>query len=826
MRLTLRTLLAYLDDILEPSQTKEIGNKLAESKFASDLVERIREVMRRRRLTAPDIDGGDGLDANVVSEYLDNTLPPEKVTDVEKRCLESDIHLAEAAACHQILTLVLGEPVEITPDSRRRMYGLVSQGSGDNQAAAAAGTPANTGDKDSDEIPVAAAALQEKEQTETIGSSLPDYLKPRPVWRRALPIFGVALAISVFFVLIVTDQGYNNWLGKLLGIGERSAPAVGTPSEVANRPQAETGEPANANPSKAGAPSQAAAPISVAETSTSNDAAKAVGGPGATRTEEPAGQASKIPGAGPAGASPDASTAQNPSVEKKMASQSGSSPTGGEVGKAGADRGLKESPSSTTAVALVAPRPMPATAPSPVEAKSSAGPSSPKPPADLSPPAPPAEPAPEIRLSPKTGVLLGYDSARDDWFVLERPGLTLPNPNNSPPDTVNFDSTPKVQVPSPPAPMATDRHADQLVAPEPFDNVLELGDGLCRVWVLGGTSVRLLAPTSATRFGIELREGKIVIRSGGSKLPGTDYKPLVVAFKMGDEVSQITFLRPETQCGLEIVRGFPTKPGEDARDTSYRGALYVVSGDIRLTESVGRQRTLSAGRGISLAPSDRAVATDMNGFAFRAKGGSLLSWLNPDSRRVPAALAKVTRDFEADFMPDQPVSASIATVAKNERNPVIAELAAKTLALTNQYSALVEVLVQVPHEEAVHAAANGLRAWLPLAPDHAALLQKELVTAFPPGPHTMGTDMDDRAIVLRLLWGYNSDDARDRKTSNQLVEWLGHDRLAVRLLAIDQIRELTGQNLHFRAGMPAGDRKRIKKDWERYVERSKGLLPQ
>src|SRR6185436_9588763 len=125
MRLTLRTLLAYLDDILEPAQAKEIGEKLNESSLAASLVSRIREVMRRRRLTAPTLSGpGVGIDPNSVSEYLDNTLPPDGVADVEKICLESDVHLAEVAACHQILTLALGEPVEVPSQTRERMYAL------------------------------------------------------------------------------------------------------------------------------------------------------------------------------------------------------------------------------------------------------------------------------------------------------------------------------------------------------------------------------------------------------------------------------------------------------------------------------------------------------------------------------------------------------------------------------------------------------------------------------------------------------------------------------------------------------------------------------
>jgi hypothetical protein len=126
MRLTLRTLLAYLDDTLEPREIKQIGQKVAESDAAQELIARLKQVTRRRRLTTPaDTGQGELFDPNTVAAYLDNELPSEQVAELEKLCLESDVHLAEIAACHQILTLVLGEPALVPPTAKERMYALV-----------------------------------------------------------------------------------------------------------------------------------------------------------------------------------------------------------------------------------------------------------------------------------------------------------------------------------------------------------------------------------------------------------------------------------------------------------------------------------------------------------------------------------------------------------------------------------------------------------------------------------------------------------------------------------------------------------------------------
>ena len=124
MRLTLRTLIAWLDDTLTPAEVRTIGQQVAESPFAKELVERVQRVTRQRRLTYPGDLGSEPTDPNLVASYLDNELTPDHVAEYEKRCLTSDVHLAEVASVHQVLSLI-GQKAKVPADAKLRMYRLV-----------------------------------------------------------------------------------------------------------------------------------------------------------------------------------------------------------------------------------------------------------------------------------------------------------------------------------------------------------------------------------------------------------------------------------------------------------------------------------------------------------------------------------------------------------------------------------------------------------------------------------------------------------------------------------------------------------------------------
>lgn len=267
MRLTLRTMLAYLDNtvnphdpILLPEDAEILGRKIEESDFASGLVRRIRSSVRRERLGAPALHGkGIGLDANTVAEYLDNVLPPDRVPHFEKVCLESDVHLAEVAASHQILTIVLGRRAEVSRALRKRAYLAGSPNSKrDVEAAPTSVSPHADGVAVADPQPALAVtdiAPQPAEAAETSAAgkkktvTVPDYLKAgkEPRYKSIAIALAIAFLASVIFLRILGPFNSQHPIARLFG-GGAEVVQNDTPAIPANEP--ETNQPIDQTPSE------------------------------------------------------------------------------------------------------------------------------------------------------------------------------------------------------------------------------------------------------------------------------------------------------------------------------------------------------------------------------------------------------------------------------------------------------------------------------------------------------------------------------------------------------------------------------------------------
>ena len=233
MRLTLRTLLAYLDDLLEPAETKEIGEKIKNSKETTDLIAHIQEVIRRRRLTAPEIEGPDaGLDPNTVAEYLNNTLPAEQVVDVEKIFLESDVHLAEVAATQQIMTQVLGDPIEPSQEMLERLYALLpsTKDSTFEKGAVKNGQPVVAATSANDHIGSNSDRIDPSEKTiskpKSFEDGIPDYLKGPPIGKRILKYGAIAALLLLWVGLLwygsglLSESNSNSAIDDQVALGE------------------------------------------------------------------------------------------------------------------------------------------------------------------------------------------------------------------------------------------------------------------------------------------------------------------------------------------------------------------------------------------------------------------------------------------------------------------------------------------------------------------------------------------------------------------------------------------------------------------------------
>jgi hypothetical protein len=663
MRLTLRTLLAYLDDLLDAGDGEQISAKIKESDFASNLVVRIRDSMRRLRLGVPSLKGrGMGVDPNTVAEYLDNTMPAERVPEFERVCLESDMHLAEVASCHQVVSLVLaGHPVEIEPASRQRMYALLTTARAEAEAAAHRETPL-AGHPE----PVGAAAAA----TARRKPEIPDYLREQDT-----PARGVWLRFAVAAALVLTVGG-----GILLYMNQNKTPLAQTGDE--STPPADDGK---QNPPD--------------DKPAATDGAKNTSGPGATKTADAATDAATGVAAAAAGTATDAATADavdplhNPGADGPDRTSTPTAPVPGEPAEEPAPPVTPEGAVTDTTVdgkmpaagATETTEPgTTATAAGDVAAADAA--TTPAGDAAGTPATPPSAPAagaaaPAVgqavgRLVSEQSLLLGYVEPQG-W---ER-------------------------VPASAAVTA----GEKVLALPGFRPTVSLNSGVT-LRLIGASQVTMLPPDAADVPGIAVDFGRIVVMNTGRA--GSQ-----IRFRIQDIDAKLTFGDPSAVAAIEVYPVTLTGNDPEGITPPLIGRLYAASGGVEWEDlSGGAKQSLDAPRVVD-------VITPPPGFP--SPSGELPTWAT--GAEEPAQIEQLAADFVVKSLPPgQPARLALKEFAENRRIEVRA-LAARSLALLGDYEPLIEALNLESERPNWPQDVDALRFALALGPEHAALVRETFV---------------------------------------------------------------------------------------------------
>ncbi len=628
MRLTLRTLLAYLDDILEPADARELGQKIEESEFASGLVHRIRSVTRKLRLGAPKLAGkGMGLDANTVAEYLDNTLPQDRVPDFEKVCLESDVHLAEVASCHQILTLVLGEPADVDPALRERIRTLQARDEGPGSEPLdehherrpvedPTPPPMDRPPEDWDEKPDMPLITPATSYPTTGGSPI-----------RLLPVVATLVVAFLLALVALIAMGpldsHHPILGRFLADASPTKPAS---------PHPDQDMPRDAGPNSRD--DQAA--VTPALDGHASEPATTVNGQDASMTAvEPALPAQPAAGSGakrgdsgkadvPAGTFPLPPGTANTEPPAPLA-------TGDTAGAPAADSRIT-APGETTSMPAISPsgtKP-PGTGPASEVAEGTA--------AKPGEPAEPAkEPEPLARSTSDLHVLARFDPAAETWLRL-----------------------------APNSPIAS---GQQLIALPTYRPQIALSNGI-QLTLVGPAAVSLLDPDTGGIPGVVVQYGRILAVGDGK--PGT-----ALNVHIGDRISRVVFQDLDSVLALEVLRYQP--PGANPEEVTAHRLIGAMSAAGRLAweeEGAAGSQMLEAGQMaamIDIGPPQVTTASPPE-------------WL--DARNLRPIDRDASKQLQLLLDQDRPLTTSLSEQVSNRLVEVRA-LAIRSLSLLDIYDPFV-----------------------------------------------------------------------------------------------------------------------------------------
>jgi hypothetical protein len=273
-------------------------------------------------------------------------------------------------------------------------------------------------------------------------------------------------------------------------------------------------------------------------------------------------------------------------------------------------------------------------------------------------------------------------------------------------------------------------------------------------------------------------------------------------------------MQPGSTCGIDVIPPEPTKFEQVPPPHDYTGGIFVASGKVSVVDPFQRKVEINAPGWVKLPVKPPADDTEAGRAEPSPQLIALPKWLG--AKTVNPSDRQWARSFEKKLSPDERVDLSLPAVAEDKN---LARMATDALGLIEAYGALVDVLKRaapVTHDDARRAAISALRVWLPRKPENRELLKTELTRVYSP---------EDAEIAYRLLWGFDQDDARNKDTSIQVLEWMEHPEVSIRELAFSHVYRLTGTMHEYRASKTPLALRNPMKAWYSQVQKYGALLP-
>jgi len=746
MRLTLRTLLAYMDDTLQPADREELAKKIEGSEFANDLIHRTKDTMRRLRLSAPQVVGaGMGLDPNTVAEYLDNSLSPESVADFERICLESDVHLAEAASCLHILKMVLGEPADVDPVAKQRMYSIPAEAERRRQVriepahvAPVARAPVPAPPVARPIPPRVAAPMTSAPPREPArhAAPVPDYLRASAWNRFRLPLVALAATLLIAITALLI-YGLKGWSSDKNQLAMNAAPPATAP-------------PLSTEPSTQPAlPPAASEPAAPPQTSSA---------PTAVNTNTAAIDQAPPPLMLPASAEPSPPPVEAQPDPYSVAQSSASNLTPPNVGT---DAGnILSTPPPTSPV-----NDQPSMTATPDAAMVEGGLAS-NGPVEASPPLPPAgamtasapvppQAAPEVAtelgtyLDGKT-VLLHFDPVAAGWFRL--------------------------------APRSQILAGDKLLALPVFYPKLSLASGL-HMKLGGGTQISLIAAPANAIGDANAKSLVPTIHVAYGRLVATNTASgdNEIHLSMSSLTPTIRFA-PGATLAVEVVPRY--LPGRDPRESPSPVIvhLYVRTGSIEWQDEAGSRTVASPTQWSINDGIASAVSTDAN----------FPNWIDDEPVDRTTDLKLGAPAVEVALQPSRPAEAQLLELYQTNRKNEVKSLVARSSVYVGQFVPFIEALRDSDQKATWKTHIETLRSAMALGPESAEQVWQALVDQR--GEAAAGD-------LYEMICGYAPEEAGrtqaevDAGPIPRLIGWLENDNLDYRVLASQNLQELTGKRL-------------------------------